>query len=73
MHYHIGNKKYNYPITLPGNPGNAAIPFSGGVDSSFLLPADKYVIGDNVVAFIIDSHALARYELEESNKTAKTA
>lgn len=39
MHYRIENKKYNTLVTFLKKLGKAAIAFSGGVDSTFLLAA----------------------------------
>ncbi len=51
--------------------GKAAVAFSGGVDSTFLLAAAKIALDGNVVAMTIDSPALPRYELEEAVNLAK--
>ena len=71
LRYGIENKKYNSLITLLKKLGKAAIAFSGGVDSSFLLAAAKNAIGDNVVAITVDSPALTRYELDDSIKISR--
>jgi pyridinium-3,5-biscarboxylic acid mononucleotide sulfurtransferase len=71
MCYGIENKKYANLITFLKKLGKAAIAFSGGVDSTFLLAAAKNAIGDNVVAITVDSPALPRYELEDSIKISE--
>src|SRR4030042_1637936 len=71
MHYGIENKKYNTLITFLKKLGKAAIAFSGGVDSTFLLATSKNALGDNVVAITVDSPALPRYELDDSIKISR--
>jgi uncharacterized protein len=71
LRYGIENKKYNSLITLLKKLGKAAIAFSGGVDSTFLLAAAKNAIGDNVVGITVDSPALPRYELDDSIKISR--
>jgi uncharacterized protein len=46
--------------------GKLCIAFSGGVDSSFLLHVACQVLGDNVLAILIDSPTLARRDKEEA-------
>ena len=68
MNNMIENKKYLDLINFISKLGKAAIAFSGGVDSSFLLAAAKNAIGDNVIAITVDSPALPRYELDDAKK-----
>lgn len=65
------NTKYNDLLASIKKLGKAAIAFSGGVDSTFLLAAAKKAIGDNVVAITVESPALPRYELQDTIKIAK--
>ena len=44
--------------------GRAAVAFSGGVDSTFLLKAAHDLLGDRVVAVTADTAAVPRQELE---------
>ena len=46
--------------------GKAAVAYSGGVDSTFLLKAAHDVLGDNVTALTAVSHTLPRREREEA-------
>jgi len=71
MLHRIENRKYHTLITYLKKLGKAAVAFSGGVDSTFLLAAAKIAIGDNVVAITVDSPALPRYELDDSIKISK--
>lgn len=71
MHNGIENKKYAELITFIKKLGKAAITFSGGVDSKFLLSTAKNAIGDNGVAITVDSPPLPRYEFEDSIKIAE--
>ncbi|RII35711.1 ATP-dependent sacrificial sulfur transferase LarE [Clostridium chromiireducens] len=50
---------------------SAAIAFSGGVDSTFLLKVAKEVLGDNVIAVTATSSTYPKRELNEAIKYAK--
>jgi uncharacterized protein len=50
---------------------NAAIAFSGGVDSTFLLQAARDAIGDNVLAMTINSPYIPDWEIEEAKELVK--
>jgi uncharacterized protein len=62
----IQDLKYNNLLTTLGRLENAAVAFSGGVDSSFLLAVAKEALSDKAVGITIDSPALPRYELEDA-------
>ncbi len=64
----IKSKKFDELLARLKKLGKAAIAFSGGVDSTFLLATAKIAVGDNVVAITVDSPALPRYELEDTIK-----
>lgn len=68
----IDNTKYNTLIAYLKKLGNAAVAFSGGVDSTFLLVAVKEALGDNdVIAFTVDAPYIAKWEIEEAKEIAK--
>lgn len=46
--------------------GSAAVAFSGGVDSTFLLKISQEVLGDNVIAVTAKPHSFPDRELEET-------
>lgn len=46
--------------------GSAAVAFSGGVDSVFLLKTAKEVLGDNVIAVTVKSKSVPQREVEEA-------
>jgi pyridinium-3,5-biscarboxylic acid mononucleotide sulfurtransferase len=52
--------------------GGAAVAFSGGVDSTFLLAVAKLALGDNLVAIIGKSHTYPARELRGAIDLAKT-
>ncbi|MBV4437140.1 ATP-dependent sacrificial sulfur transferase LarE [Clostridium tyrobutyricum] len=51
---------------------SAAIAFSGGVDSTFLLKVAHDVLGDNVIAITATSSTYPKRELDEARKYAKS-
>ncbi|MEE9914031.1 MAG: ATP-dependent sacrificial sulfur transferase LarE [Deltaproteobacteria bacterium] len=65
------NEKYNNLLAALKCLKHAAVAFSGGVDSSFLLAAAKEALGDKAVGITIDSPALPRYELEDAIAIAR--
>jgi uncharacterized protein len=66
----IANNKYEALSKYLQKLGKAAVAFSGGVDSTFLLAVGKEALGNNIVAITIDTPALPRYELEDAVKLA---
>jgi len=50
---------------------NAAIAFSGGVDSTFLLQAARDAYGDNVIAMTVNSPYIPDWEIEEATALAE--
>jgi len=50
--------------------GNAAVAFSGGVDSSFLARVCHDVLGDRTTAFIVDTLFMPRSEIESARRVA---
>ncbi len=66
----INDPKFHLLLKRLSEMGTAAVAFSGGVDSSFLLAAARIVLGENAVGITVDSPALPRYELEDAIKIA---
>lgn len=66
------NPKYAQLIDYLKRLKSAAIAFSGGVDSSFLMAACKEALGANVIGITVDSPALPRYELDDAVKLANS-
>lgn len=58
--------KYKQLLKTLKELGNAAIAFSGGVDSTFLLFTAKKALGDKVLAFTIKTPYIPDWELEEA-------
>jgi uncharacterized protein len=58
--------KYNHLLEDLKKMGKAAVAFSGGVDSAFLLHAAKEALGDNVMAITIISPYIPKWEVEEA-------
>jgi uncharacterized protein len=46
--------------------GSAAIAFSGGVDSTFLLKAAKMALGNNILAIMVTAPYIPQWEIEEA-------
>lgn len=59
-------QKYERLQDRIASAGKAAVAFSGGVDSVFLLYAAKEVLGDQVLALTVSLHAVPRRELREA-------
>ncbi len=59
-------QKYECLKDRIASAGKAAIAFSGGVDSVFLLYAAKEALGDQVLAMTVSLHAVPRRELQEA-------
>lgn len=70
MNTSIENPKYTNLINYLQKLERVAVAFSGGVDSSFLLAASREALQDKVIAIIIDSPALPRYELTDAESIA---
>ena len=64
------NKKYNNLIKYLKNLESAAVAFSGGVDSTFLLASAREALSDNVVAFTVRSPYIPDWEIEEAKEIA---
>jgi len=64
-------EKYELLKDIIKKKESAAIAFSGGVDSTFLLKAAKEVLGDNVIAVTATSSTYPKRELNEAIKYAK--
>lgn len=67
----IHNTKYSALIEYLKKLDNAAVAFSGGVDSTFLLLAAKQALGGKVIAFTVDAPYIAKWEIEEAKEVAK--
>jgi len=63
-------KKYNRLRQIIIKAGDAAIGFSGGVDSTFLLKVCSEILGDKALAITIKSEVITASELEEACDTA---
>ncbi len=63
-------KKYNRLRQIIIKAGDAAIGFSGGVDSTFLLKVCSGILGDKALAITIKSEVITANELEEACDTA---
>ena len=59
-------QKYSQLKNRIASAGKAAIAFSGGVDSVFLLYAAKEALGGQVLALTVSLHAVPEKELEEA-------
>ena len=46
--------------------GNAALAFSGGVDSTFVCVAARQALGDNAIALTVSTPYIASWEIEEA-------
>lgn len=68
--FDINDPKFHLLLKRLTEMGKAAVAFSGGVDSSFLLAAAGIALSENAVGITVDSPALPRYELEDAKKIA---
>lgn len=64
-------EKYKLLKNIILEKGSAAIAFSGGVDSTFLLKVTKEVLGDKLLAITATSSTYPKRELNEAIKYAK--
>lgn len=62
--------KYNQLIDYLAELGDAAVAFSGGVDSTFLLKAAHDALGDKVLALTVKSPYIPEWEIEEAKDYA---
>ena len=60
------NEKYERLKEYMKSLGSAAVAFSSGVDSTFLLKAAKAALGDNVIAVTAKSRSFPKRELTET-------
>lgn len=65
-------KKYEDLKELLKSYGSAAVAFSGGVDSAFLLYVAKEALGDRLVAISAKSSSFPERELKEAKEFCKT-
>ena len=63
--------KYDQLKDRIASEGKAAIAFSGGVDSVFLLYAAKEALGDQVLALTVSLHAMPRSEERRVGKECR--
>jgi uncharacterized protein len=67
----LNHPKYMQLTEYLKNLTNAAIAFSGGVDSTFLTVAAKQTLGDSVIALTIATPYIARWEIHEAEELTK--
>jgi uncharacterized protein len=65
------SEKYNNLIKYLKNLESAAVAFSGGVDSTFLLAAARQSLSDKVIAFTVRSPYIPDWEIKEAKQLAK--
>ncbi|KPK87945.1 MAG: adenine nucleotide alpha hydrolase [Bacteroides sp. SM23_62_1] len=65
-----GDQKYTQLVNYLKQLGNAALAFSGGVDSTFLLKASVDALGDKVLAITVNSPYIPDWEIDEAKKIA---
>ena len=65
------NEKYEFLKNYLKNLGSAAVAFSSGVDSTFLLKTAHDVLGDNVIAVTAKSCSFPGRELNEAEEFCK--
>jgi uncharacterized protein len=59
-------EKYNRLLSILSSYGSAAVAFSSGVDSTFLLYAARSALSDNVLAMTASSGVFPKRELDEA-------
>lgn len=64
-------RKYGQLKDRIASEGKAAVAFSGGVDSVFLLYAAREALGDKVLALTVSLHAVPKKELAEAKEFCK--
>jgi len=64
----INHPKFIELINYLEGLGSAALAYSGGTDSTFLMAAAKLAMGDKLLAFTIDTPYIARWEIEEASE-----
>jgi uncharacterized protein len=62
----INPEKYDMLLQWLGRLENAAIAFSGGVDSTFLLALAHKILGNKVIAFTVKTPYIPDWEIEEA-------
>jgi len=67
----INHQKFEELITYLEGLGSAALAYSGGTDSTFLMAAGKIAFGDKLLAFTIDTPYIARWEIVEASEICK--
>lgn len=67
----IDDPAYRTLIAYLKNIGNAAVAFSGGVDSTFLAVAAQQALGNCVIALTVASPYIAQWEIQEANEIAR--
>jgi len=65
-------EKYKHLLAFLKQYKNAAIAFSGGTDSTFLLMAASEVFGDNVLAITASTPYIPKWEIAEADDFCKT-
>ena len=62
----INPEKYDMLLHWLGKLENAAVAFSGGVDSTFVLATAQLVLGEKVVAYTVKTPYIPEWEIEEA-------
>lgn len=62
------NEKYQHLISFLQGLKKVAIAFSGGVDSTFLVYACKEALGDQAIAFTVNTPYIPGWEIEEARE-----
>ena len=68
----IYHPKYKSLISYLKKLGNAAIAYSGGVDSTFLLCAAKEALGNKIIAMTVLSPYIAKWEIAEAKEITQS-
>jgi uncharacterized protein len=62
----INPEKYDKLLSWLGRLENAAVAFSGGVDSTFVLAAARLVLAEKVVAYTVKTPYIPEWEIDEA-------
>jgi uncharacterized protein len=68
----INSEKYDMLLHWLGRLENAAVAFSGGVDSTFVLASAQKVLGEKVLALTVKTPYIPDWELGEAKEYCRT-